>query len=197
MLDDLLETAGLKLAWDEPTRTYRSPAARSSYASSSSSALSSASGDDGAGEADTLDERLVRVVGTRGFLALSVSPRHLPCIERRLAAALALTPFSLEAGLIRHMRAVADALGADWNVVVAADAAPAGSADRRRLDQLVRRAVPDWRARSRTHTSRCCSRAPDSWPATASSTPWPMSRRYASAVRRRRRGFSASPRTRR
>ena len=35
-LDDLLETAGLKLAWDEPTRTYRSPAARSSYASSSS-----------------------------------------------------------------------------------------------------------------------------------------------------------------
>ena len=53
-----------------------------------------------------------------------------------------MTPFSLEAGLIRHMRAVADALGADWNVVVAADAAPAGSADRRRLDQLVRRAVP-------------------------------------------------------
>ena len=142
VLDDLLETAGLKLAWDEPTRTYRSLAARSSYASSSSAALSSASGDDGAGEADTLDERLMRVVGTRGFLALSVSPRHLPCIERRLAAALALTPFSLEAGLIRHMRAVADALGADWNVVVAADAAPAGSADRRRLDQLVRRAVP-------------------------------------------------------
>ena len=142
VLDELLETAGLKLAWDEPTRTYRSPAARSSYASSSSSALSSASGDNGAGEADTLDERLIRVVGTRGFLALSVSPRHLPCIERRLAAALALTPFSLEAGLIRHMRAVADALGADWNVVVAADAAPAGSADRRRLDHLVRRAVP-------------------------------------------------------
>ena len=84
----------------------------------------------------------MRVVGTRGFLALSVSPRHLPCIERRLAAALALTPFSLEAGLIRHMRTVADALGADWNVVVAADAAPAGSANRRRLDQLVRRAVP-------------------------------------------------------
>ena len=67
-LDELLETAGLKLAWDESTRTYHSPAARSSYASSSSSALSSASGDDGAGEADTLDERLMRVVGTRGFL---------------------------------------------------------------------------------------------------------------------------------
>ena len=142
VLDDLLETAGLKLAWDEPTRTYRSPAARSSYASSSSTALPSAPGDDGASEADTLDERLMRVVKTRGFLALSVSPRHLSCIERRLATALALTPFSLEAGLIRHMRAVAAELGADWNVVVAADAAPAGSADRRRLDQLVRRAVP-------------------------------------------------------
>ena len=107
-----------------------------------STARSSAHGEDGADDAVSLDERLGRVVRTHGFLALSVSPRHLSRVERYLAAAPALAPFSLEAGLIRHMKSVAAELGADWNVVVAADAEPAGSKHRRNLDQLVRRAVP-------------------------------------------------------
>ena len=141
-LDDLLEKAGLRLEWDEPTRTYRSPVARSSYASSASTARSSAHGEDGADDAVSLDDRLGRVVKTHGFLALSVSPRHLSRVERYLAAALALAPFSLEAELIRHMKSVAAELGADWKVVVAADAEPVGSKHRRNLDQLVRRAVP-------------------------------------------------------
>ena len=141
-LDDLLEKAGLRLEWDEPTRTYRSPVARSSNASSASTVRSSAHGEDGADDAVSLDERLGRVVKTHGFLALSVSPRHLSRVERYLAAALALAPFSLEAGLIRHMKSVAAELGADWKVVVAADAEPVGSKHRRNLDQLVRRAVP-------------------------------------------------------
>ena len=141
-LDDLLEAAGLKLEWDAPARTYRSPVVRSSYASSTSSVWSSTPREDGAGDAHALDERLKRVIETRGFLALSVSPRHLSHVEQRLATTLALTPFSLEAGLIRHMRSVTDELRAEWSVVVAADAAPAGSTERRRLDHLVRRAVP-------------------------------------------------------
>ena len=141
-LDDLLDKAGLRLEWDEPTRTYRSPVARSSYASSTSTVRSSAHGEDGADDAVSLDARLGRVVKTHGFLALSVSPRHLSRVERYLAAALALAPFSLEAGLIRHMKSVAADLGADWKVVVAADAEPVGSKHRRNLDQLVRRALP-------------------------------------------------------
>ena len=141
-LDDLLDKAGLRLEWDEPTRTYRSPVARSSYASSTSTVRSSAHGEDGADDAMSLDERLGRVVKTHGFLALSVSPRHLSRVERYLAAALALAPFSLEAELIRHMKSAAAELGADWKVVVAADAEPVGSKHRRNLDQLVRRAVP-------------------------------------------------------
>ena len=141
-LDDLLEVAGLRLEWDAPARTYRSPVVRSSYASSTSTVSSSTTGEDGAGDADALDERLKRVIEARGFLALSVSPRHLSPVERRLVTTLALTPFSLEAALIRHMRSVTDELGAEWSVVVAADAAPVGGRERRRLDQLVRRAVP-------------------------------------------------------
>ena len=141
-LDDLLESAGLKLEWDGQGGVYRSSAMRSSYESSASSAAAATPTDDGGLDADALDERLKRVVETRGFLALSVSPRNLASVERRLATMLALTPFSLEAGLIRHMQALAEELGACWNVVVAADAPSAGSTDRRLLAQLVRRAIP-------------------------------------------------------
>ena len=141
-LDDLLESAGLKLEWNGQEGKYRSPAIRSSYESSTSSATTATSIDDGGADADELNERLKRVVNTRAFLALSIAPRHLSKVEQRLTEMLALTPFSLEAGLIRHMRALAEELGARWDVVVSADAAPAGSADRRRLDQLIRRAIP-------------------------------------------------------
>ena len=141
-LDDLLESAGLKLEWNGQEGKYRSPAIRSSYESSTSSAATATSIDDDGADADELDERLKRVVNTRAFLALSIAPRHLSKVEQRLTEMLALTPFSLEAGLIRHMRALAEELGARWEVVLTADAASAGSADRRRLDQLVRRAIP-------------------------------------------------------
>ena len=125
-LDDLLDSAGLKLEWDGKEGAYRSPAMRSSYESSASSAATAASIDDGGADADTVDERLKRVVETRGFLALSISPRSLAGVEQRLEMMLELTPFSLEAGLIRHMRSLAEELGACWEVVVAADAAPRG-----------------------------------------------------------------------
>ena len=141
-LDKLLESAGLKLEWDGGDGVYRSPAMRSSYESSASSAAPATSIDDGGADADAVDERLKRVVETRGFLALSVSPRHLAGVERRLENLLSLTPFSLEARLISHMKAVAEELGACWEVVVAADAALPGTKDRRLLAQLVRRAVP-------------------------------------------------------
>ena len=142
MLDDLLEAAGLTLEWDATVRKYHSRVVRSSYASSTPTVRSSGGDDDVADHADALDERLDRVVKTQGFLALSVAPRYLSGVERYLATTLELTFFSLEAGLIRHMHTVAEELGADWKVVVAADAAPSGGADRRRLDQLVRRASP-------------------------------------------------------
>ena len=141
-LDDLLASAGLKLEWDEREQVYRPPAMRSSSERSTSTTAASSAADDGRADPDGLDERLRRVVETRGFLALSVTPRQLAAVERHLTTTLALTPFSVEAGLIRHMQALAAELGASWEVVVAADAAPAGSADRRRLDQLVRRAIP-------------------------------------------------------
>ena len=145
-LDALLEEAGLKLGWDARDRAYHALARRPTHlASTPTSGTPATDGDGGPDDADALSDRLKRVVAARGFLALSVGPRHLLDAERHLATEAGLTPFSLEAGLIRHMRAVAGALGADWRVVVAADAAPEGSRDRRRLGQLVRRAAPGLR----------------------------------------------------
>jgi hypothetical protein len=49
---------------------------------------------------------------------------------------------SLEAVLIQEMKASAAALGAKWEVVVKADAAAPDSSDWRRLQSLVRQAIP-------------------------------------------------------
>ena len=89
-LDALLEAAGLKLEWDEPNRAYHSPVMRPSYLGSTTTDRTTAAVDDEADDAHALDERLKRVVETRGFLALSVSPQHLSNVERHLATALAL-----------------------------------------------------------------------------------------------------------
>ena len=139
-LDQLLEAAGLKLLWDRKRGTYR---ARTPHPSRSTGNTSGPSGaeDEAAYAADALDDRLRRTIRSQGFLALSVPPRHFAPAERYLAARFALATFSVEAELIRHMRTLAADLGADWKVVVAADAAPPGSVDQRRLDQLVQRAA--------------------------------------------------------
>ena len=139
-LDTILEAAGLKLLWDRDHGAYRSPTSHASHVTSSSTEAASAGAEE-PDSADTVEERMRRTVAMQGFLALSVPPRSFLDAERYLAATFALTPCSVEASLIRHMRSVARDLGADWNVVVAADAAPPGSAAHRRLRQLVRRAA--------------------------------------------------------
>ncbi len=140
MLDALLEAAGLKLLWDRERGRYR---ARTPHliGSTGSTPSTAGAGDEEAYAAEALNERLRRTIADQGFQALSVPPRYFTAAERYLAAGFELTAFSLEAELIRHMQALARELGADWNVVVAADAAPSGSIDRRRLDQLVQRAA--------------------------------------------------------
>ena len=140
-LDKLLEAAGLQLIWDRKLGKYRPQTPHPSHLTSSST-----SADPGAAEtdaADSLDERLRRTIGTQGFLALSVPPRHFLSVERYLAETFALTPRSLEAALINHMQELARHLGADWKVVVTADSMPPASPDHRRLRRLVHRAAAE------------------------------------------------------
>ena len=140
-LDTLLAAAGLQLIWDRELRKYRAQTPHPTHTSSSTAAVD-AVGEE-ADAADALDERLRRTISAQGFLALSVPPRYFLDAERYLTATFELVPLSLEAALLRHVQALARDLGADWKVVVAADSAPPGSRDHRRLHRLVHRAAAE------------------------------------------------------
>jgi len=74
--------------------------------------------------------------------SLTVAPRHLLRAEAEILRRFPVTRLSLEALLLQEMRAVAAAAGANWDVVLQADAAPPDSRDWRNLQILVRRALP-------------------------------------------------------
>jgi hypothetical protein len=89
-----------------------------------------------------LETRLQQTVAARRFLVLTVAPRHLLRAEAELVQRFPVTRISLEALLIREMKAVAATAGAKWEVVLKADGAPPQSTDWRRLQLLVRQAMP-------------------------------------------------------
>jgi hypothetical protein len=89
-----------------------------------------------------LEDRLQRAAAAGAFLVLTVESRHLEWAERELVARFPLEARSLEETLIRHMKEETARLGADWDVVLLADAAPPESADWQRLLALVRRTLP-------------------------------------------------------
>ena len=140
-LDRLLEDAGLGLIWDQDRDAYR---VQTPYPTLTSSSTSPGDAADAAAEAaDTLEDRIRRSIRANGFLALVVPARSFLAVERYLADAFALRVHDVEAALIGRMKELAHGFGADWNVVLAADAMPPGSPDQRRLHRLVHRAAAD------------------------------------------------------
>ena len=89
-----------------------------------------------------LEERLSRAVQERRFLILTVAPRYLLRAEAEIVRRFPVLRTSLEALLIQEMKSTAAALGAKWEVVVKADAAAPESTDWRRLQTLIRQAMP-------------------------------------------------------
>ena len=89
-----------------------------------------------------LEERLSRAVQERRFLILTVARRYLLRAEAEIVRRFPVLRTSLEALLIQEMKASAAALGAKWEVVVKADAAAPESSYWRRLQTLVRQAMP-------------------------------------------------------
>ena len=140
-LDRLLEDAGLGLIWDQDGDAYR---AQTPYPTLTSSSTSPDDGVDAVEEAaDTLEDRIRRSISASGFLALAVPARSFLAVERYLADTFALRLYNVEAALIGRMQELAHGFGADWNVVLGADAMPPGSPDQRRLHRLARRAAAD------------------------------------------------------
>jgi hypothetical protein len=88
------------------------------------------------------EEHLSRAVQERRFLILTVAHRYLLRAEAEIVRRFPVLRTSLEAVLIQEMQATAAALGAKWEVVLKADAAAPESTDWRRLQTLIRQAMP-------------------------------------------------------
>jgi serine/threonine protein kinase len=152
-LDDLLREAGIELLWDgtgaDGKGVYRPKYGLPNIPSTSSTLprLSTAPGPGVATSPEVeaafaLEARLQQAVAAHRFLILTVAPKHLLRAEAEMVQRFPVTRISLEALLIEEMKAIAAAAGAKWDVVLKADAAAHQSTDWRRLQLLVRQAMP-------------------------------------------------------
>ncbi len=150
-LDDLIREAGLDWVWDATLAGhqggYRSRTATALSGSTASSHLSRHIAFPGA-DAERMqlvqdfEARLHRSVSERRFLVLLVSPPYLHRAEAALLVRLPVVKFSLETLLLQAMKAAAQSIGARWDVVCQADAAPRDSREWRNLQTVVRQAMP-------------------------------------------------------
>jgi serine/threonine protein kinase len=93
-------------------------------------------------DARLFENKLQRALKDGTYLALSVAPKGLEAVEQELTRRFGVTPRNIDEILIRLMRRQAEAVKADWNVVLKADAAPPDSQDWRNLMILVSRVMP-------------------------------------------------------
>ena len=156
-LDKLLSDAGLELAWtaDHPgggayvsternvlsiTEVTRTPSRYSTTLRTSGSPAPHFSPDyvdPEVAEARQFEERLRYAEKQGSFLALTVNPSLYRLARQELAERFNVHPLDLERVFLKSLRQSAEEVKADWNVVVAADAAPPQSADWRNLNRLI------------------------------------------------------------
>ena len=146
-LDQLLADDAIGVRWDADRQRYVLPDALGAptstmLASTSLNVTTYTNEDEGAVEAHDLDRRLAAIAEEGGFLAATVDPKVLDVAARQVAAAMGSPLIDLDHALVTAMRAAASSAGADWSVLVAADAEPPTDQRFRALSTLVRRAVP-------------------------------------------------------
>ena len=164
-LDDLLRDAGLE--WNptanEGMGAYRSKRPDSlspSYSLGSRQATKatlqpSSARDPVIAEAARIENRLRYAAAEGGYLILTVEPSLLERASEELAARFDLHTCDLDGMFLELLRAEAESLGADWNVVLTADAAPATSEDWGNLQMLVDRVLPEIEKRVRSVRKTC------------------------------------------
>jgi len=153
-LDDLLSEAGLELRWvpgdgarpggfGQPTihidGLSSQTVSQTTAPRAGTSPLSPVPAD---GDAAAFDARLKRIAAAGGYLVLMTTPRHLTRVEDALRRRFGATTLSLESELLREMKEAARQAGADWRVVLEADAASPGSLDWTNLRSLFGLALP-------------------------------------------------------
>ena len=93
-------------------------------------------------EAVAIEEKLKFAAENGSFLAISVPPGFEAKARVELERRFPVEVCDLDAAFIDGMRQQANAAGADWNIVLRADAAPRDSADWKNLQMLVERCLP-------------------------------------------------------
>ena len=93
-------------------------------------------------EARVIENKLRRAAAEGAFLVLAVPPCRMLMAERELLQRFDLDRRNIDEMVIRTLRSDAQAVRADWNVVLRADSASRQSDDWKRLLLLVNRAMP-------------------------------------------------------
>ena len=156
-LDELLRDAGTGLGIGEPIAAVvgvphePGPLSTASpsgthYMTRAGSLGGDAPPDEVAEMARAFDDRLRHSAATGGFLVLTVEPRRAAGAERRLSESFGAELVSIDTVVIAAMRAQAERAGADWDVVLRADADAPGGGEWQTLQHLVRLVMPDVRA---------------------------------------------------
>ena len=94
-------------------------------------------------EANVIEDKLKSAANNGAYLAISVPPGRESEARIELERRFPVEVCDLDAAFITTMRQQAAAAGADWNVVIRADAAAQDSADWKNLQMLVERCLPD------------------------------------------------------
>lgn len=151
-LDALLQEAGAALVWQEASGSlpagYAALHAPGLSVGSTTHVQRQPTATVGAAEvteeiaaARAFEEKLRYLLKHGGFLALTAPLKLAPHAQRELVRRFGLQALSLDELLIDAMIATAQALNVQWNVVLAADRAKAGSTDWRNLLRLAARAA--------------------------------------------------------
>jgi serine/threonine protein kinase len=149
-LDDVVREAGLPLEWDPVQEAYLVQGRSAALSSTTrlptrvvtATATTSLPSSPEARAAADAEDRLGRNLRSGGFLALVVRPRLLPRAVAELARRFDVVEVDVTATLLTEMRTVAERAGVPWDLVLAADAAAAGSRDAANLARLVADALP-------------------------------------------------------
>jgi len=105
-------------------------------------------------EAQAIEDKLKYAADNGAYLAISVPPGFEAKARIELERRFPVEVCDLDSAFITSMRQQATAAGADWSVVIQADAAAPDSADWKNLQMLVERCIPDitGQLRSPDHT---------------------------------------------
>ena len=142
-LDQLLAEAGLGLIYDDAERGYRWPTrAASTEGLASRQATVTVPPGPQLVSGGRSGHRLAESASTRSFLALGVDADRADRAAGALAGRLGVAVINVTQVLVEAMRAQAAEVGLPWDLVQAADAAPAGSRDAAGLAALVQRSLP-------------------------------------------------------